>query len=155
MINDAGRQIIKDAEGLSLEAYRCPAGKLTIGWGHTGDVKEGDQITEHQAEVILDLDIYNASRIVDAAVQVDLNPNQYAAIVSFVFNVGPGKVGERSGFCVKKDGGPSTVLRMINGKLFRAAAEQFLRWTKVDGVELPGLVKRRAAERALWLQVVA
>lgn len=154
MINAAGRKIIEDAEGLRLEAYICPAGKWTIGIGHTGDVKHGDKITQHQAEVILDLDLQIAEETVRKAVKVELNENQLSALISFVFNIGPGKPGVKDGFVYLSDGRPSSMLERINEARFLAAAEEFPKWVHANGVELPGLVKRRAAERALFLEVV-
>jgi lysozyme len=93
-----------------------------------------------------------AGLVVDTAVKCQLNPNQYAALVSFVFNVGPGKKDFKSGFVTLKNGRPSSMLRMLNAQLYRAAAEEFPKW--VNNPPLPGLVKRRAAERALFLQEV-
>src|SRR5262245_6586870 len=88
--NDAGVALIKRYEGLSLKAYRCPAGALTIGYGHTGDVEEGDVITEEAAEELLRQDLRVFETGVERFVTVKLNDNQFAALVSFVFNVGLG-----------------------------------------------------------------
>jgi lysozyme len=119
----------------------------------------GKSITKHQAEEILEYDIQRAESIVENAVTVPLNGNQFSALVSFVFNVGHGKRGEKSGFVVLKDGGPSSLLRKLNEGAPLSAAEEFPKWNKgtVDGklVVLPGLVKRRAAERALFLELPA
>lgn len=159
IINDAGRKIIMENEGLRLRAYRCPAGILTIGYGHTGDVQEGHVISKHQAEVILEHDIWCAERIVEQSVKPTLNGNQFSALTSFVFNVGQGKKDVKDGFVHLKSGEPSTLLRKLNARTFLSAAEELLKWTKgtVNGarVELPGLVKRRAAERALFLEMVS
>ena len=78
--------LIKSFEGLSLTAYRCPAGILTIGYGHTSNVTEGMAINEQQAEKLLMQDIYFAELAVDMLGK--LTQNQYDALVSFVFNVG-------------------------------------------------------------------
>lgn len=158
--NAAGRQIIMESESLRLQAYLCPAGRWTIGYGHTGDVKQGDTITEHQAEVILELDIDRVEKIVERAVIVTLNTNQFSALVSFAFNIGPGARGVKSGLVTLKDGRPSTLLEKVNSCRFLAAAEEFPRWTndhdaQGNPVPLPGLVKRRAAERALFLQSIS
>lgn len=142
VVNDAGRAIIMAHEGLRLEAYRCPAGVLTIGYGHTGDVKAGDRVTAHQAEVILEFDL----RRFEAAIE-DLCPwassNEFSALVSFVFNVGIE--------AFKK----STMLKLFKEKRPVAAAAQFARWTHAGGKVLPGLVKRRAAEAKLFLTEVS
>ena len=81
-----GITLIKSFEGLCLMAYRCPAGRLTIGYGHTSNVTEGMAITELQAEKLLKQDICFAELAVDMLGK--LTQNQYDALVSFVFNVG-------------------------------------------------------------------
>ncbi len=152
---DLAAPLVKEAEGLRLNAYLCPAGLPTIGWGHTRGVRLGQAITRDQAEVYLREDMAEALAIVDRAVKVSLSAHQRAALASFVFNVGPGKVGVKDGFVTLKSGEPSTMLRLLNAGRHTDAVEQFPAWTKatVKGkrVELPGLVKRRAAERALFL----
>jgi lysozyme len=136
-MNDRGLKLIMEHEGCRLEAYRCPAGVLTIGYGHTGDVREGQRITQHQAEAILsvDLDFYErrVSELVPAA-----NENQFAACVSLAFNVGV------------KAFESSTLLRLFKQGKTLAAAGEFAKWTHVNGKVLPGLVKRRAAEAELF-----
>lgn len=138
--NDAGRQIVMTYEGLRLKAYKCPAGVWTIGYGHTGDVKPGTVITKHQAEEILE---YDLGRFEDAVARLcpKANGNQFSACVAFTFNVGI-KAFENS-----------TLLKKFLAGAPLAAADEFKRWTHAGGKELPGLVKRRAAERALFLQV--
>lgn len=140
IINDAGRQIVMSFEGCRLDAYVCPAGKLTIGYGHTGDVKPGDHITQHQAEAILEVDLQRYEMAVESLAS-GANANQFSAMVSFAFNVGVKAFEE------------STLLRKFRAGKALGAAEEFMRWTHAGGVELPGLVKRRAAERALFLEV--
>jgi len=138
--NLAGRKIVMDAEGLRLKAYLCPAGKLTIGYGHTGDVEAHHVITQHQAEAILEVDLdrfeLGVSKLAPGA-----NTNQFSAMVSLAYNIGL-KAFEGSAF-----------LREFKAGHLSAAAEQFSRWVRGGGKVLPGLVKRRAAERALFLQV--
>lgn len=151
-INAAGIGLIKQFEGCQLSAYYCPSGILTIGFGHTGDVKFGQRITQHQADVILDYDLERFEEIVSKAVKTPLTENQFSALVSFVFNVGPGKKDVRDGFVTLKSGRPSLMLTLLNVGNSSGAADQFLRWNKGGGKVLPGLVKRRAAERALFLQ---
>jgi len=159
-INAEGRALIKEAERLSLKAYRCPAGVLTIGWGHTGDVKPGDVITEHQAEAILDVDLDTSEQIVLDVVYVSLSDNQFSALVSFVFNVGKGRPAGtlgpddkgKDGFVYLKSGKPSSMLRKLNASDYTGAAAEFLSWKYAAGRVLPGLVKRRAAERELFLK---
>lgn len=140
VINDKGRQIIETYEGCKLEAYVCPAGVLTIGFGHTGDVKKGDRITQHQAEVILE---YDLERFETAVGQMapKANANQFSALVSFAFNVGTEALRK------------STLLKKFLAGAPLGAADEFSKWTHAGGKELPGLVKRRAAEKALFLEV--
>jgi lysozyme len=142
IVNDAGRQIIMDAESLRLDAYLCPAGTPTIGYGHTGDVKLGQKITRHQAEVILEHDLEQFEAGV-AKLAPKANANQFSALVSFAFNVGL-KALEKS-----------TLLKEFNAGRLLNAANEFGKWTHGGGRELPGLVKRRAAERALFLTGVS
>lgn len=145
--NRAGIDLIKGSESLRLAAYLCAAGKWTIGYGHTGDVKPGDRITEHQADVILEHDLERFEREVTALVAgVACNENQFAALVSFAFNVGTPNLTS------------STLLRMFRIGNARGAADQFLRWTKARDPktgelrELRGLVTRRHEERELFLR---
>jgi lysozyme len=164
--NKAGVDLIKRFEGLRLEAYVCPAGVWTIGYGHTEHVSPWMKITAHQADAILDVDLDKFERIVANAVKVPLSENQFSALVSFVFNVGPGAKGRRDGFVWLRNGNPSTMLRRINagdfgerrvepetgGVYYTGAADQFGRWVSGGGKILPGLVARRAAERELFLR---
>lgn len=149
--NDAGRDLIKRHEGLKLEAYTCSAGVWTIGYGHTRDpftgeldVKPGQKITKHQAEVIFDLDLEKFELAVSRACP-GANPNQFAALVSLAFNIG-----------VKQFETSKLVKRFNTGGPL-AAAPEFAKWKhagkNADGTPRvdPGLVKRRAAERALFL----
>lgn len=141
IVNDAARKIIMDSEGLRLSAYLCPAGKWTIGYGHTGDVKNGDVITRHQAEVILEYDLHRFEQAVERLAP-KANANQFSALVSFAFNLGVGALEK------------SKLLKELNAGRVLNAANEFDRWVYAGGKVLPGLVKRRAAERALFLQKV-
>ncbi|MDC9824805.1 glycoside hydrolase family protein [Devosia sp. ZB163] len=144
-INKAGLELIKHFEGLRLEAYLDPVDIWTIGWGHTGgDVYEGLRITVDQAEKLLKDDLKKHENFVDAKVTATLTENQRAALVSFAFNVGNGNFGS------------STLLRKLNANDVAGAADELLRWvygTTPDGerVRLPGLERRRKAERELFL----
>ena len=140
----AAMDIVKAAEGLYFTAYRCPAGVPSIGWGHTRGVKMGMTITREQAEALLAEDMAEAAAAVDRLVKVPISENQRGALASFVMNLGAGSLQE------------SALLRLLNAKASKESiGEQFGRWTKatVNGVktELPGLVKRRAAEAKLFL----
>ena len=106
---------------------------------HTEGVYEGMTITEAAAEELLRKDLAEFEAAVSEAVQVSLNDNQFSALVSFSFNLGADSLFE------------STLLKLVNQGDFQGAADQFLRWNKAGGQELPGLTRRRQAERALFL----
>lgn len=132
-------ELIKRFEGLKLETYKCPAGVLTIGYGHTGaDVVCGMKITAEEAERLLRDDLRHFEWRVQQLVTVPLTQGQFDALVSFAFNVGLGAL-ERS-----------TLLRKLNAEDYKGAAAEFGRWTKAGGKDLPGLIRRRRAERQLF-----
>ncbi len=138
-INSKGLRLLKSFEGLRLEAYLDAVGVWTIGYGTTSGVFPGQRITEAQAEEFLRRDLRRFEAAVTDLVTVSLNDDQFSALVSFTYNVGEGAFGG------------STLLRLLNQRDYRGAAEQFQRWNLGDGVELPGLTRRRRAERALFL----
>lgn len=145
-INAAGLAIIKEFEGLRLNAYLCPAQVWTIGWGHTGpDVKRGMVISEGRAEQLLrdDLDRFEAAVQRLASVVTD---NQFSAMVSFAFNVGE----DEDADTIAEGLGDSTLLRKHNAGDFAGAAREFAKWNKAAGKVLPGLTRRRAMEAALY-----
>ena len=134
-----GLALIKEFEGLRLEAYLCPAGVWTIGWGHTKGVKKGDRIDISTAEKYLREDIEEAERGIEKLVKVKLNDNQFSALVSFVFNFGETKF--RS----------STLLRVINTDPYSPnVAVQFRRWVYAGGQISQGLIRHREAEVKLY-----
>jgi lysozyme len=142
--NAAGLSLIRQAEGLRLRAYLCPANVWTIGIGTTvypdgRKVQRGDKCTEQQAADYLANDVKVFERAVAKMVTVPLTGNQFSALVSFAYNVGGGALSK------------STLLRLLNNGDYAGAANQFRRWNLAAGNELPGLVNRRAAERALFL----
>lgn len=140
-ISQKGIDLIKNFEGCRLTAYRCPANILTIGYGHTGsDVVIGQNITQEQAEKLLKSDLLVHCNNVSRLVKVPLTQNQFDALVSFEFNVGYGNFAS------------STMLKLLNQKKYREAAAQFDRWVYANRKVLAGLVKRRAAEKNLFLQ---
>ena len=144
-VSQRGIDLIKKFEGLRLRSYICSAGVLTIGYGHTGsDVYENQQITEKVAEQLLWKDTESAQQTVSSFVKTKINQNEYDALVSFVFNVGP------TAFI------NSTLLRLLNsGADRKVVAAEFGRWVKA-GSDKPvlGLVRRREAEKALFLEKV-
>jgi lysozyme len=143
-INAAGRGIIKESEGLRLDAYLCPAGVWTIGWGSTQwldgqPVRSGLSCTREQADQLLDRDIERFERAVERLIKSPTTDNQFSALVSFAYNVGAGALGD------------STLLRAHNNGDYAAAQSEFGRWVKGDGGgSLPGLVIRRRKESNLY-----
>jgi lysozyme len=137
-INQEGLDLIKRFEGLRLNSYQCTAGKWTIGYGHTNAVHPNETITEEEAEDLLKQDIRNSEDTVNRSVKMEINSNQFSALVSFVFNIGSQAF--RS----------STMLRKINEGHMDRAANEFMRWVYVDSEISNGLVKRRKAEQLLF-----
>lgn len=137
-ISQQGLDLIKSFEGLRLSAYRCPADVWTIGYGTTAGVKPGQTITKERAEELLREDVKRFEGYVDRLVKVPLTQGMFDALVSFTYNLGPGALEK------------STLLDQLNRSDYDGAAEQFGRWVKGGGKTLPGLVRRRAAERALF-----
>ena len=142
-ISPAGIALIQAHEGLRLTAYRDPVGIWTIGYGSTGGVRRGMTITRDQAVLRLYHDVDDAEAAINGRVTVPLTQQQFDALASFVFNVGGGAF--RKSTLLKKK---------INAGDYAGAAEEFGRWVKAKGRVLPGLVTRRAAERALFLSEV-
>ena len=136
---------IKAWEALELKAYKpTPDDVWTIGWGHTKTAKRGMVITEEQAEELLRFDIAWVEDTIADLVKVPLTQKQYDALASLIFNIG------RPNFT------NSTVLRRLNQKAYKGAAEAFLMWDKQrgkDGVLRPlkGLQRRRQDERRMFL----
>ena len=141
-ISPDGLDLVKAHEGLRLEAYLCPAGVWTIGYGTTRmdgrPVRRGDTITLAQAEELLRDDVSRFERAVNRLITVPLSQGQFDALVSFTYNLGEGAL----------EG--STLRRVLNEGDYAGAAEQLDRWVNGGGKRLPGLVRRRAEERALF-----
>lgn len=137
-VNAATRALVKSFEGLRLNAYLCPAGKPTIGFGHTSGVSLGDGITADEADELLEQDLEDAGRHVDGLIRVKLNENQFGALCSFVFNLGPGNLLT------------STLRDRLNKGDYRSVPDQLRQWNHARGFVLEGLTRRRAAEAALW-----
>jgi len=146
VISQNGLDLIKHFEGLYTDAYVCPAGVPTIGYGHTVNVSIGQCITPKQAENILKEDMEKFSSAVEKSITVELNDNQFAALVSFAFNCGIGNLRV------------STLRRKLNAGDYDCVPSELSRWVKAldpstgKKRSLAGLVKRRAAEGALFLK---
>lgn len=137
-ISQAGLDLIKTFEGLRLNAYLCPANVWTIGYGTTNGVVPGMTITQDEAEGLLREDVEKFERDVLRLVTVPLEQHQFDALVSFTYNLGAGALGQ------------STLLRRLNAGEYSSAAAEFGKWVKAGNTTLPGLVRRRAAERKMF-----
>jgi lysozyme len=178
LINNNGLTLIKSFEGCQLKAYPDPASPLayelrksanarrlgweklsgepwTVGWGSTGldtfnldpqgkptQIGPSTTWTQAQADQRKSEDLALFCDAVSKLLKVEVNDNQFAALVSFAYNAGAGNLKN------------STLLRLVNQSNFTKAADEFLKWTKAQGKELPGLVRRREAERRLFLTPV-
>ena len=134
-VSDVLIEKLKEFEGLRLEAYRCPAGVLTIGYGHTGsDVREGDRISQYWAEELLRQDVEEVTRQV-LRLGVARTQGQLDALVSFAFNLGIGRLRT------------SKLLRLIRRQAgYRDIKAEFKRWVYAGGKRQKGLERRRAWE---------
>lgn len=135
-----GLRLIQKAEGLRLEAYKCPAGVWTIGYGHTRTAREGMIITIDEAEALLRDDCRDAEKCING-MGLDLNQNQFDALVSFVFNLGCGSFTR------------STLLQKIRmGDTEDHIKTEFRKWVYSGGKILKGLVDRRENELTLYFK---
>lgn len=134
-----GRRLIKTFEGYRGEAYLCPAGVPTIGYGHTAGVELGDTCTRAEAEEFLKEDLRTAENTVNAQ-DLDLNQHQFDALVSFVYNVGSGNFQN------------STLLKMLKDDTTarEGLEDEWKKWKYSNKKVLKGLVRRRAAEWSLY-----
>lgn len=157
-ISAAGRDLIESFEDDRLIAYADPAtggAPWTIGRGHTGaDVYPGLRITQAQSDVLFAQDLAARGENIINGLDLDLTQSQFDALVSFVFNVGPGKPGVKDGLIVLRSGQPSTLLKKLRARDYAGAADQFLLWDYANGKKLVGLTRRRRAERALFLKSI-
>jgi lysozyme len=148
MINNSSIALIKQFEGCKLKAYKCPAGVWTIGYGTTDGAvtgvtpHEGMVITQEQADRYLAISVGKFAAAIKPAITQPINENEFGAFVSLAYNIGSG--------AFKK----SSALRHFNAGDKAKAADAILMWNKAGGKVLSGLVRRRAAERALFLTPV-
>jgi len=146
-VNKAGRDLIKKFEGCKLKAYKCPAGLWTISWGLTfypdgTKVKEGDVITQQQAEDYFNAIVDDFAKKVDALIKSNVSENNFSALVSFAYNVGMGNFQR------------STLLRKVNANPKDPSIRaEFNKWVRANNVVLKGLVRRREAEAKLYEQL--
>tara|TARA_R100000541_G_scaffold16383_2_gene26068 strand:- start:279 stop:722 length:444 start_codon:yes stop_codon:yes gene_type:complete len=137
-ISQEGLGLIKKFEGCELEAYVCAAGVWTIGYGSTKEVKEGDKISQEEADKLLLHEMDEYEGYITDNVTVDLKQNQFDSLVSWVFNLGPTNLKA------------STMLKVLNLGNFEGVPEQMKRWNKANGKTLDGLIRRREAEALLF-----
>lgn len=139
--SENGLHLIKVFEGLGLRPYICPAGLLTIGYGHVmgplEKIKYKNGITEAQANELLRKDLVRFEKAINLVPH--LTQNEFDALVAFVFNIGIEAFNT------------STIRRLLMAGLKQKASLEFGRWVHAKGKVLPGLVRRRRAERDLFL----
>ncbi len=143
--SNAGLNLIKGFEGKRLNAYDDGVGVWTIGYGtikypNSVRVKKGDTCTEQQAEDYLRNDLAKFEAAINKLVKVPLTQNQFDALASFTYNLGETNLTN------------STLLKKLNKGDYQGAADQFLVWNRAGGKVMKGLVRRREAERALFLK---
>ncbi len=167
--NDAGIALIKSFEGLhdgdsrtpTLEPEMCPRGIWTVGWGHAifvggrpliGEATKDaamkwyfqrypSGMTKADADVLFIMDLAERENAVEKMITVPVTDNQFAALISFAYNLGLKALSE------------STLLRRLNAKDYAGASNEFRKWVNSGAQKaLPGLVRRRAAERELFLK---
>lgn len=142
-LGQRGRTLIRSFEELRLKAYRNFVGEpWTCGWGHTGkDVGPSTICTPEQADLWFECDIARPERAVNlmAKPPIPLNQNEFDALVSFAYNLGVGAEAH------------STLMKLVNASDFDGAAAEFLKWDHENGVVVPGLTRRRTAERDLFI----
>ena len=132
-------KLIKKYEGCKLQAYQCPAGIWTIGYGHTKGVKEGDVWTQEQADTALMQEIEEyGNGVLQVCPTLADYPNRLAACISLAYNIGPGNFAG------------SSVAKYIRRGEYRAAADAFGMWVYAGKQKLQGLVNRRQAERTVF-----
>ncbi len=140
---DTGLNLIKGYEGLRMAAHYAPSEQWSVGYGHTGTARHGMSVTEADAERLLRDDVTPIEQVLAETVRAPLNQNEHDALISLIFNIG------------EANWKRSTVLRKLNEGDKLGAAAAFEMWTraKVNGelVSLDGLVRRRAAEKSLFL----
>ena len=136
--SDVGVEMIKEFEGKKQVAYQDPAGVWTIGYGHTKGVEKGQLCIEKTCDKFLREDLEEVEEYIDRLVKVELNQNQFDALVAWTFNLGPGNLKE------------STMLRKLNYGDYESVPDEMRRWNKAGGEVLNGLVRRRDAEANLF-----
>lgn len=139
--SQVGIDLIKKYEGFSAKIYLCPAGKLTIGYGHVvlrGEKFPPTGISAEMSENILKNDVIIAENAINNLVNVEISQNQFDALASFIYNIGA------------KAFANSKLLKFINESNFASAADEFKKWVFASGKPQNGLKVRREAERDVF-----
>ena len=136
-----GLTLIKKFEGFSDKEYICPAGKITIGYGHVILPNEDfpQPMTRLDGELLLKKDLEPRESALNKFLKVKINQNQFDALISLIYNIGVENFKQ------------STLLKFINDKLFDKLPDQFRRWKYINKVVSKGLLNRREEEIKLWL----
>ena len=139
-ISKEGISLIKKFEGCELKAYRCAAGVPTIGYGSTHGVTMDMEISQERADMLLLEDIEKFEQAVNDLVEAPLKQNEFDALVSWTFNLGPTNLKN------------STLLKVLNSSHpdWNDIPAQIKRWNKAGGKVLQGLIRRREAEALLF-----
>jgi lysozyme len=137
-ISKEGLALIKKFEGCELKAYRCPANVLTIGYGVTKGVAEDMEITQQEADEMLNEEIPEYEEYINNMVKVPLEQCQFDALCAWVYNLGPTNLEK------------STLLKLLNAGDYHLIPSQIKRWNKAGGETLTGLIRRREAESILF-----
>jgi lysozyme len=138
-INQQGIELIKSLEGFRSEPYVCAGGYLTIGYGHKLLPSDSYKIiSPEKAQQILENDLRRIERLVLKYINVGINDDQFAALVSFTFNVGAAALQR------------STLRQKINYGYYEDGAKEFLKWVYAGGRKIIGLVRRRRLESELF-----
>ena len=135
-----GIDLIKKYEGFAEQEYICPAGKITIGYGHVILPSEHfTKLTKEEATELLAKDLVSRENELNKLVKISLLQNQFDALMSLIYNIGIGNFKT------------STLLKYINSNKLNEVPEQFRKWVYSNKVKLKGLVERRESEIKMWL----
>ncbi len=138
-LNTAGLNLIKSFENCKLKVYKDIVGYPTVGYGHRTDLPVGDTITQEEAEQLFIDDLKRIEDGVKACLRTELNDNQFSALVSLGFNIGITSLSH------------STLIKLLNSGELIAASREFEKWDHAEGKEVKGLLRRRIAEKTLFL----
>ena len=139
LLKDKELNFIREVEGFEHNAYQDEGGVWTIGYGHTRGVKEGDNISTHKANMYLNTDLIIFEIQLQKLIRADLNPNQYLALLSFIYNIGATQFAD------------STLLKYVNEGKFELVPDELRKWNKVNGEVSLGLTRRREREANLFM----